>query len=166
MQVSHETVFDIHLVTNPQEIPPLKISDEFLHFPEFYNKMLLNEIVSEIKYVLVVATKNSEVIGFINAVSGMESTYINEVCVSENFYRHGIGTAMLSALNMFAPMKQMVLDCTSTNKSAIKFYEANGFNVAFITYGAYSHAREEVNRVTMVKAGNSLVGQEGPAGVE
>lgn len=165
MQVSHETVFDIHLVTNQQEIPPLKISDEFLHFPEFYNKLLLNEIVSEFKHVLVVATKNSKIVGFISAVSGVESTYIHEVYVSENFYRHGIGTAMLNALNMFAPIAQMVLDCNSTNKSAIKFYEANGFNVAFIAHGAYSHDRK-VDRVTMVKASNSLVGQEGPAGVE
>lgn len=82
------------------------------------------------KAVTFVAVKDNRVVGFINAHCIYGEGYINNIAVTKEYRRNGIGFLLVKALNEYGEQNQIdffTLEVRRSNEDAISFYEKHGF---------------------------------------
>ncbi len=79
----------------------------------------------------LVAIENNEVIGFINAHCVFEDGYINNIAVTKQYRRSGIGLMLIKELIKYGEnikISFFTLEVRKSNITAIDFYEKVGFS--------------------------------------
>lgn len=78
-------------------------------------------------------SNNENVLGFINVRIINDEVYINNIAVTKNFRRNGIGKNLLSALEKESRKKGasfITLEVRESNAQAISLYSSFGFKIA------------------------------------
>lgn len=76
------------------------------------------------------AVSGERVLGFVNARLICDECGINDIAVTENARKCGIGAALLAALEQYAKAhdgRVIQLEVRASNQTAIRFYEQHGF---------------------------------------
>ena len=90
-----------------------------------------------------VITKDDKVCGFIVGGSDGDSAWVNNIAVSPDYRRQGIGTSLLDALSQAAyPYQGLALIVRDSNTSARKFYDEYGFFDLEVKEGYYNNPKE------------------------
>ena len=89
---------------------------------------------------IVVSEQDNEICGFavLHHITKPENSFmyerdfldIDELCVDENYRRHGIATAMIAFIREYAKekgLRRIELNMWEFNQDALSFYEAAGF---------------------------------------
>ena len=128
----------------------IKLASETL--TERYNPSLFNYFYETNPEGFIVAEKNHKIIGFlIGAKLNFEYAKILMLAVSKPYRKQKIGSELLkfyirkvSEINI----KKIELEVRTTNKTAIEFYQKNGFKITEIQKGFYQTGE---NAYTMTK---------------
>ena len=80
--------------------------------------------------ITLVAIENNIVIGFLNVHCVLDEGYINNIAVTENYRRQGIGFSLINQLMKNGKkhnIKFFTLEVRKSNQNAIDFYKKQGF---------------------------------------
>lgn len=80
--------------------------------------------------VTFVAVSEEGILGFVNARMVCDECGINDIAVTKNARRSGIGAALLQALEEYALTHEgsvIQLEVRASNETAIRFYKQHGF---------------------------------------
>lgn len=102
--------------------------------------------------VMVVADAGGEIAGFADMREVCGECYINNVGVSEKYRRHGIGTALMQALedNSSDAAQFITLEVRCSNQAAITLYKKLGYIKVGVRKGFYEQPTEDADLMTKI----------------
>ena len=95
---------------------------------------------------ILIAEENGKVIGFLHFLVFADYIDIVDIVVDINNRKQGIGSKLLKALENYN-IKEILLEVSENNKTAINFYLKNGFTKVGIRKGYYNG----IDGITMKK---------------
>ena len=112
---------------------------------------LLNDLNGNSVFFCCVC-ESGKVIGYINADTVFDETYVVNVCVHPDYRRQGIGEGLVKALcehcrdNLFS---FVTLEVRQSNTAAISLYQKLGFEKAGLRKSFYTHPTEDADIMTL-----------------
>ncbi len=108
------------------------LHDECFSGEKWSRAMIAAELDPEVSpfAVTFVAVNGSEVVGFVNARMVCDECGLNDIAVTKNARKCGVGAALLDALEQYALLHGgmvIQLEVRASNEIAIRFYERHGF---------------------------------------
>lgn len=100
-------------------------------YEELYNPMSLTLVA--VNSSDLSTTENENALGFVNVRTISDEVYINNIAVTKNFRRKGIGNSLLSALEETVRKNNasfITLEVRESNASAISLYSSLGYEIA------------------------------------
>ena len=114
----------------------------------------LNDNPVNVIFVLEVEVSGkNEIAGFIDFMVTFNSSTISQIAVSEQYRHHKLGTKLLNKMleylrNDYSEIVETItLEVRTHNKSAIAFYERNGFEAVFIKPHYYDNGDDALYMV-------------------
>ncbi len=96
--------------------------------------------------VTFVAVKGEQVVGFVNGRLICDECGINDIAVTKNARKCGIGAALLDTLEQYVLSHEgavIQLEVRASNQAAIRFYEGHGFVQNGLRKRYYSDPEED-----------------------
>lgn len=90
------------------------------------HKTIVNELTNP-NAVVLVAASGQNVVGYINSHICIDEADINNIAVTENYRKRGIGDALISHLLGEIDVNSVYLEVRESNLGAIKLYNKFGF---------------------------------------
>jgi ribosomal-protein-alanine N-acetyltransferase len=98
-----------------------------------------------------VAICNDKVIGFLNVRAVLDEIMINNIAVTKDYVKCGIGSKLMNELYLYADKikaKSITLEVRKSNKNALNFYEKHLFYVVGQRNNFYSNPCEDAVLMT------------------
>jgi ribosomal-protein-alanine N-acetyltransferase len=100
--------------------------------------------------IIFAAVFEKKIIGFVSARIVLDEVYINNIAVTADFRKKGVGRLLLSDLEEYVrPMAAFItLEVRASNKAAKKLYEASGYKAVGIRKNFYEKPIEDAILMT------------------
>ena len=134
--IKRATVSDVNSINNIENNLPKRI----LSFDD-----IINDISNPNTYYFIAQT-NDLPIGYISVKNMIDHIDIISIAVEEKYRKKRIGTILLNRVFVLAKelnISSIYLEVRVSNKSAINFYEKNGFNLITTRKNYYSDNHED-----------------------
>ena len=134
--IKRATVSDVNSINNIENHLPKRI----LSFDD-----IINDISNPNTYYFIAQT-NDLPIGYISVKNMIDHIDIISIAVEEKYRKKRIGTILLNRVFVLAKelnISSIYLEVRVSNKSAINFYEKNGFNLITTRKNYYSDNHED-----------------------
>ena len=133
MEISKITINDIEKISQLEK-------EIFTH--DIYSKSMLNEMITDDKYINLVAKINNEIVGYIFTFNLFDESCIIKIATNPLKIRQGIATKLLNKTISILKqnlIKNIYLEVSDKNLPAINLYKKANFNTESIRKSYYSN---------------------------